>query len=50
MTIKEELTAGPPNPKEVLGKLADLFTRQGIDIDEIGQIQRVSLYQSLTKN
>ena len=50
MSIKEELTAGPSNPKEVLGKLADLFTRQGIDIDEIGQIQRVSLYQSLTKN
>jgi len=50
MSIKEELTAGPQSPKEVLGKLADLFARQGIDVDEIGQIQRVSLYQSLTKN
>lgn len=50
MSIKEELIAGPQSPKEVLGKLADLFARQGIDVDEIGQIQRVSLYQSLTKN
>lgn len=50
MSIKEELVAGPQSPKEVLGKLADLFARQGIDVDEIGQIQRVSLYQSLTKN
>jgi hypothetical protein len=50
MSIKEELVAGPQSPKEVLGKLADLFARQGIDVDEIGQIQLVSLYQSLTKN
>jgi len=51
MSIKQELQVGPPqNAKEVLGKLADLLKRQNIDINEIGEITRVSLYQSLTKN
>lgn len=36
--------------KEVLGKIASLLDRNGIDVDEVGRIQRVSLYQSLTKN
>lgn len=50
--------AGQPVPttesvtgrREQLGRLADLLDRQGISIDEIGKVQRVSLYQSLTKN
>ena len=51
MTIDKELQMGPPpSSKEVLGKLADLFERQGINVDEVGKISRVSLYQSLTKN
>jgi predicted phosphodiesterase len=33
-----------------LGRIADLLDRNGIDLDEVGKIQRVSLYQSLTKN
>ena len=36
--------------KEILGRLADLLDRQGISIDEIGTVNRVSIYQSLTKN
>lgn len=46
----------PPQPAdkaaklEKLGKLVDLFERQNIDINEVGSIKRVSLYQSLTKN
>ncbi len=44
----------PPTDKaaklEKLGKLVDLFDRQGIDINEVGTIKRVSVYQSLTKN
>lgn len=36
--------------REVLGRLAGLLERQGIDVDEIGKVQRVSLYQTLTKN
>lgn len=51
MSIKQELQVGPPqSAKEVLGKLADLLARQNIDINEIGDITRVSLYQSITKN
>jgi len=51
MTLDKELQMGPPpSSKEVLGKLADLFERQGINVDEVGKISRVSLYQSLTKN
>ena len=34
----------------MLGKIADLLDRQNINVDEIGKINRVSLYQSLTKN
>jgi len=49
VALSDELT--PPAPKkEVLGKIANLLDRNGIDVDEIGRITRVSLYQSLTKN
>lgn len=43
----------PPLPsakREALGRIAALLERNGIDIDEIGTVQRISLYQSLTKN
>ncbi len=51
MALSEELITGPPaNRKEVLGKIADLLERQGINVEEVGQIGRVSIYQSLTKN
>lgn len=51
MALDKDINIGPPaNPRDVLGKLADLFDKQGIDVSEIGKIQRVSLYQSLTKN
>ena len=33
-----------------LGRIADLLERNGIAIDEVGRINRISLYQSLTKN
>lgn len=33
-----------------LGKVADLLKRNNIDLDEVGQVKRVSFYQSLTKN
>ena len=36
--------------RESLGRIADLLDRNGIDISEVGQVKRVSLYQSLTKN
>lgn len=33
-----------------LGKLAELLDRQNIDIDQIGDIKKISIYQSLTKD
>ena len=51
MGLSDDIQQGPPLPKkEVLGKIAGLLERNGIDVDEVGKIQRVSLYQSLTKN
>lgn len=50
MGLLDDLERQPAYRKEQLGKLAELLDRQGISIDEIGRIKRVSLYQSLTKN
>lgn len=45
-----DLTKDLGNSKYALGKIADLLKRNDIEIDEIGSVKRVSLYQSLTKN
>jgi predicted phosphodiesterase len=51
VALSEAFNKDVPLPrKEVLGRIADLLDRQGISVDEIGQINRVSIYQSLTKN
>lgn len=42
--------ANPDNTRQKLGKLADLLDRHNIDVNDIGNVQRVSLYQTLTKN
>lgn len=46
----EALTQPPASKRETLGRIADLLDRNGINVDEIGQVKRISLYQSLTKN
>ena len=38
------------NTKYALGRIAELLKRNDIDVDEIGGVKKVSLYQSLTKN
>jgi hypothetical protein len=35
--------------KQVLGKISDLLERSGIDVDDIGQIHRVNLWQGMSK-
>jgi len=40
----------PPKNTKVLGKLLELLERKNIDIEDIGDVKRVSIYQSLTKN
>ena len=46
--LSQKLDQGPP--RQALGKLADLLDRHNIDLEEIGDIKKVSLYQSLTKD
>lgn len=51
MSLADALSSGSSASKrEALGKIAALLDRNGIDIDEVGRVQRVSLYQSLIKN
>ena len=40
----------PNKNTKVLGKLLELLDRKNIDIEDIGDVKRVSIYQSLTKN
>lgn len=48
--LETQVASSVAGRKEVLGRLADLLERQGISVDEIGTVNRVSVYQSLTKN
>jgi hypothetical protein len=51
MSLDEQLAKGAAVPKkETLGRIAELLERNGISIEEVGRVQRVSLYQSLIKN
>ena len=36
--------------KATVGKLAELLERQSIDVNQIGDIKKVSIYQSITKD
>lgn len=49
--LVEAIQAGPaPSRREIIGRIADLLERNGIDANELGGLKRISLYQSLTKN
>jgi len=52
MSLRDNLDRNQPPAvkKEVLNRIADLLDRNGISVDEVGRIRRVSLYQSLIKN
>lgn len=51
VSIADEVaSAGATSKAATLGKIAELLDRNGIDIDEIGRVQRVSLYQAMMKN
>ena len=45
-----DLTTVNQNKTKMLGQLIDLLERKNIDIDQIGDIKRVSIYQTLTKD
>jgi len=51
--VGEFIESLPPSEeikKENLGKIARLLEKNGIDLDEVGKVRRLSVYQSLTKN
>jgi len=47
--LTKDLSTGNTG-RYALGKIAELLARNNIDPDEVGEIKRVSVYQSLTKN
>jgi len=48
--LKNNLKKMQQPSRQSIGKLAQLLDRQNIDIDEIGDIKKISVYQSLTKD
>ena len=46
--LASELRAGVS--KHTVGKVAELLTRNNINLDEIGKVHKVSLYQNITKD
>ena len=36
--------------EKLLGRIADMLSAKNIDLDQIGDIKQVSLYQTLTKD
>ena len=48
--LKNNLKKMQQPSRQSIGKLAQLLDRQDIDIDEIGDIKKISVYQSLTKD
>jgi predicted phosphodiesterase len=48
--LKDNLKKMQQPTRQTIGKLAQLLDRQDIDIDQIGDIKKISVYQSLTKD
>ena len=49
-TFEDNLPASKHEINSQLGKIADLLKRNGIDLDDVGRVKRVSVYQNITKN
>ena len=50
MALSEDLKTPPAPKKEVLGKIAHLLERNGIDVDEVGKVSRVNIWQGFYKD
>lgn len=52
MTISDKLNdeASKSSKVKVLGAIAELLEKKNINIDEVGEIKRISIYQSMMKN
>lgn len=51
--LRDDITAATVDAtgarRNVLGRIAELLDRNGISVDDVGAVRRVSLYQSVTK-
>lgn len=51
VTLADEARqATPPPTAQTLGKIAELLERNGIDVDDIGRVQKVNLWQGFHKD
>lgn len=50
MSLSDELSQSQLTKKDKLGKLVALLERSGIDVDDIGRIQKLSVWQGFLKN
>lgn len=51
MSLADDIKNGPPpSKKDVLGKIAHLLERNGIDVEEVGKITRVNVWQGFYKD
>lgn len=50
MGIEDALSAPPVSARDRLGKLADLLDRSGIDVDEIGKVEKINVWQGFYKD
>lgn len=56
MSLADALADGPPErepskgKREVLGKIAELLERSGIDVEDVGRVQKVNLHQGFYKD
>ena len=48
--LADALSNPPQDKSKLLGKLVEMLERKNIDINEIGDVRKVKLYQSLTKD
>jgi len=49
-SLESDLTTPSQDKTKLLGKLVEMLEKKNIDINEIGDIKRVKLYQALTKD
>ena len=49
-TLKEFQDASPERKREILGTLAELLDRNNIPIEDIGQINRINVWQGMSKD
>ncbi len=50
MGIENDLASPPISQKDMLGRIADLLGRSGIDPDEIGRVEKIRVWQGFHKD